>query len=234
MQAGALKLIHGANWARGILAMRFGRIASETPLSENYGWDRGIPIDRLYIDRFLAENASDLRGRVIEIGDDTYSRKYGDGQITSQDVLSLHGDNPAATIIGDIGDPRTLPSASFDCLIATQVLQYIFDLPRTVQQIRRALKPGGVALITVPAITPIYPEAWQDADDRLYWRFTPYSVERLLADAFDRSRIDVRAHGNLYAATAFLHGAALRDLSERKLLRPRAGYAITITARAVA
>jgi len=234
VQASARKLVHGANWARGVVAMRLGQIASEVPLSTNYGWDRGQPIDRLYIDQFLTRNASDIRGHVVEVGDDAYSRKYGAAQVNSQDVLSLHADNPLATIVGDIADPQTLPSARFDCLIATQVLQYVFDLRQAVQQIRRSLKPRGVALITVPAIAPFYPEPWQDEEDCLYWRFSRHSLRRLLEGAFDRSKIDVTAHGNLYAATAFLHGAAQRDLSKRKLMQHRAGYAITITARAVA
>lgn len=229
----ARKLVHGANWARGMLAMRLGQIASEVPLSTNYGWDRGQPIDRLYIEQFLASNASDIRGHVVEVGDDAYSREYGD-QIATQDVLSLHADNPLVTIVGDIADPATLPTARFDCLIATQVLQYVFDLPQAVRQIRRSLKPSGVALITVPAIAPFYPEPWQDEDDCLYWRFSGCSLRRLLEGAFDRSKINVIAHGNLYAATAFLHGAAQRDLSRRKLLRHRPEFAITITARAVA
>jgi hypothetical protein len=53
---------------------------------------------------------------------------------------------------------------------------------------------------------------------------------------FDDQKIGVCGFGNLYAATAFLHGAAIEEVSKSKLeLPPRgADYFIVICARALA
>lgn len=43
-----------------------------------------------------------------------------------------------------------LPDASFDCVIASQVLEHIIRRHRFVREIARILKPGGHAIIFVP------------------------------------------------------------------------------------
>jgi SAM-dependent methyltransferase len=217
----------------GMLAMRVGRVASPVPLSLDYGWVRGTPIDRLYIERFLAAHVADIKGRVLEIGEDYYSRRLGGDRVEVQDILHVHAGNPEATIIGDLTDPATLPEAAFDCIIMTQTLQLVFDLDAAIASVRRALRPGGVALMTVCGITPICADEWQDS---FYWMFTPRVMRRLLSAHFDEGKVEVRGFGNLYAATAFLHGAAVQEVSRRKLDLEAEGteYAIVVGARAVA
>lgn len=227
------KLVNGARRLSGMLAMRVGRIASPSPLSDDYGWRRGTPIDRLYIDEFLSAHAGDIRGCVLEIGEDWYSRRFGGDRITSQDVLHVHAGNPAATIVGDIADPATLPEGQFDCILLIQTLQLIFDLDAAIGNLRRALRPGGVLLLTACGITPICEDEWRDS---FYWMFTPRVLRRLLTAHFDAEKVEVSGLGNLYAATAFLHGAAVQEVSTRKL-RARAGGPecfIVVAARAVA
>ena len=85
--------------------------------------------------------------------------------------------------------------------------------------------------MTVPAIGPLCADQWQES---FYWSFTPNSVARLLGESFDASKVEVASLGNLYAATAFLHGAAVEEVKTRKLEPTNPGYAITIAARAVA
>lgn len=211
--------------------MRLGRVSSLTPLSTIFGYDRGTPIDRLYIESFLARHASDIRGHVLEVGDDGYSRRFGGERITRQDILNIDPNDPVATIVGDLAKPGTLSEDFFDCIIMTQTLQLVFDLPSAVNHIRRSLRPGGVLLLTVPAIGPLCADQWQES---FYWSLTPRSVERLLKSSFDPSKVEVSPFGNLYAATAFLHGAAIEEVSRSKLKPVDPGYAITIAARAVA
>jgi hypothetical protein len=45
------------------------------PINANWGYERGTPIDRYYIDQFLQEHASDIRGRVLEVANNEYTRK---------------------------------------------------------------------------------------------------------------------------------------------------------------
>jgi SAM-dependent methyltransferase len=217
--------------ARGGDVLEGSRAASTTPLCREYGYSRGTPIDRHYIEAFLERHSSDIRDRVLEIGDDTYSRRFGSHRITQQDILHVHPGHPRATIVGDVAEPGVLPQKAFDCIILTQVLHLIFDMNRAVEQIHAALRPGGVALITVPGISPIHGGPWKDS---WYWSLTDIALSRLLSGSFDAARVTVSARGNLFAATAFLHGAAVEEVGTAKLDLLDAAYPVTVTARAVA
>lgn len=210
--------------------MNVGRSGSVAPLSENWGYDRGKPIDRHYIEAFLAGHSADVKGRLLEVAEDAYSRRFGGPRVTHQDILNVDASNPAATIVGDLADPATLPTAQFDCIILTQTLHLLFDMAAAVAQIHRALAPGGVALITVPGITPLDREDWLDS---WYWSLTGPALRRLLSGPFRPENVDVAIYGNLYAATAFLHGASVQEVSTRKLDIYDRAYPVTVAARAV-
>lgn len=210
--------------------MNVGRSGSVAPLSENWGYDRGKPIDRHYIEAFLAGHSADVKGRLLEVAEDAYSRRFGGPRVTHQEILNVDASNPAATIVGDLADPATLPTAQFDCIILTQTLHLLFDMAAAVAQIHRALAPGGVALITVPGITPLDREDWLDS---WYWSLTGPALRRLLSGPFRPENVDVAIYGNLYAATAFLHGASVQEVSTRKLDIYDRAYPVTVAARAV-
>ncbi|MDQ3478621.1 MAG: class I SAM-dependent methyltransferase [Pseudomonadota bacterium] len=211
--------------------MKLGRVASARPLSDMWGMDRGRPIDRYYIESFLTKHATDVAGRVLEIQEDGYSRRFGGDRVTHQDVLSLDASNPKATIIGDLADPATLPAGQFDCIILTQTLHLVFDMAVAVANVQRALRPGGVLLVTVPGITPLDRHEFLDS---WYWSLTEPALRRLLCGPFRPEKVDIKTHGNLFAATAFLHGAAVEEVSKRKLDRRDRAFPVTIAARAIA
>src|SRR5689334_10122786 len=71
-----------------------------TPVSRVFGVDRGTPIDRHYIERFLAEEARWIRGAVLEVGDDGYTRRFAQAGATGT-VLHATGEGGTATIVGD-------------------------------------------------------------------------------------------------------------------------------------
>ena len=183
------------------------------PLSRCFGFDRGRPIDRYYIERFLEENGASIRGDVLEIGDSVYSRKFQTGGASTFSVLK-HEALPRAgrAIVGDLTDLDSLPASAFDCLICVQTLQYVFDVGAAVRGTHHLLREGGVLLATVPGISQI-----SRYDSNLYgeyWRFTPDSVRRLLEPVF-RSGLKVLSFGNVLSSTAFLQGAAVEDLPDR-------------------
>lgn len=220
----AVRRVHGVG------VMNLGRIRSAKPLSDNWGYDRGTPIDRHYIEAFLGKHATDVQGNVLEVQEDDYSRRFGGANVKRQDILSIDADNPDATIVGDMADPATLPSGQFDCIILTQTLHLVFDMAAALGNVRRALRPGGVALITVPGITPVAP----DPNYGWYWSLTEEALRRLLAQHFAEHKTEIATHGNLFAATAFLHAAAVQDVPRRKLDRVDKAYPVTVTARVVA
>lgn len=204
-----------------------GDLARTTPISRNFGFDRGTPIDRYYIEQFLKAHSADLRGRVLEIGDSRYSEKFGSG-ITRLDVLHVR-DEPGATIVGDLTNAGCIPHGAFDCIIAAQVLQYVHDLAAAVAELRRGLGPCGVALITLPGISSAYPESW---GGQWYWSFGEQTVRRLFGDSFSPENVDVRSYGNVYAATCFLHGLAVEEVDRDRLDERDAAYPVTLAVRA--
>lgn len=207
-----------------------GDLDRDTPISANFGYDRGTPIDRGYIEAFLQQHAVDIRGRALEIGDDAYCRRFGGARITRQDVLNIKATAPGTTIVGDLASAGVLPPAAFDCMVLTQTLHLIFDLRAAVARLHEALRPGGVALVTVPGITPIDRHEWRDC---WYWSLTPQSAMRLFAEVFGAEQVGVHSWGNVLAATAFLHGLALEEVDRARLSTVDAAYPVTVAVRAV-
>ena len=105
----------------------FGDLNSVHPLSTQFGFDRGLPVDRYYIERFLDRFAADVAGHLLEVGDDHYSRRLADRSHAAGCVACASG-QPPATIVGDLAKPGLLPDNSFDCMIITQTLQLVFRL----------------------------------------------------------------------------------------------------------
>src|SRR5689334_2506788 len=85
------------------------------PVSRDFGFDRGLPVDRFYTEQFLAQESVAIHGAVLEIGHDLYTRKFGGSQVTSCDVLYREAGQPGATIIADLADAPDVASDSFDC-----------------------------------------------------------------------------------------------------------------------
>jgi glycosyltransferase involved in cell wall biosynthesis/SAM-dependent methyltransferase len=194
--------------------VRFGSLRRTTPISREFGYDRGKPIDRYYIEKFLARHATDVRGRVLEIGDDSYTQSFGGDRVTVSDVLHVTEGNPQATIVADLTRADHIPSDSFDCAIVTQTLHLIYDARSAIQTLRRILKPGGVLLTTFPGISQIADDQWSNT---WYWAFTTQSAWRLFKEFFPAEGLEIEAHGNVLAAISFLHGLSVEELHREEL-----------------
>ena len=83
------RLLSGRERVPAVGRVRFGDLHRLTPISQCFGFDRGLPVDRYYIERFLARHASEIVGRVLEIGDDTYTRRFGGSRVSRSDVLTF-------------------------------------------------------------------------------------------------------------------------------------------------
>src|SRR5215216_119227 len=59
--------------------VRLGSLGRPRPISEQWGYDRGTPVDRWYIERFLQEHRADITGRVLEVKDSGYTDRFGLG-----------------------------------------------------------------------------------------------------------------------------------------------------------
>lgn len=221
--------IRGAPYYPAQGRIRFGDLRRVTPISAWFGADRGLPIDRYYIEAFLATHSNDIRGRVLEIGDPSYTRRFGGDRVSRSDVLHVHEQSPWATFVGDLADAAHVPSDAFDCVIVTQTLHLIYDIRAAVATLVRILRPGGVLLLTVPGISQIGPDQWGRS---WYWTLTPLSTQRMLQESPSLSNISVTAYGNVLAASAFLQGVAVEELTLPELDYRDPQYAMLIVARA--
>jgi len=234
---GARKLLVGRQIARlcgrpewfPLGSVRFGDLRL-TPFSRCWGLDRGTPVDRYYIERFLAENAADIQGRVLEIGDNVYTLRFGGARVRQSDILHVDASNPRATFVGDLTRLDVLPESVFDCIVLTQTLHLVFDMRAGIATLHRALKPGGVLLLTTPGISQLDPGEWGPT---WYWSLTGPAVRRLLEERFSPDTLALETHGNVFAATAFLYGIAAEELNKRDLDVDDALYPLTVAARAV-
>ena len=223
----ALSLLRGRGAPR-VGTVDLGDLARTTPISSAFGFDRGTPVDRYYIEQFLSAQAQLIRGRVLELGEDLYSKRFGAG-ITQQDVLHVR-EHPRATIVGDLCDPAILPADSFDCIIVTQTLHLIYDMAAAVRSLARAVRPGGVLLVTVPGVSSIDHGEW---GSDWCWGLTRQSASRLFSDVFGTESIEVETHGNVYSATCFLQGLAVEEVESRWLDRHDESYPVIVAVKAI-
>jgi len=195
------------------------------PASRLFGFDRGKPIDRYYIEKFLSEHHTSIRGNVLEVSEDTYSKMFG-SQIQRIDILHVSNENNRATIIGDLTQTITLPEDSFNCFICTQTLNFIYDFKKAIEGIKHLLKPGGTALITVAGICQVSKydeERWGD-----FWRFCPNGIEKSFQEVFGKDQVNVFVYGNCEAAVSLLQGLAVNEKQKRFLDRADSEYPVTI------
>ena len=199
------------------------------PVSRRFGLEQGMAIDRFYIEQFLSDNKKYIKGTVMEIAENRYTKMFGENILES---LVLHvGGWGEGVVKGNLETGEGLMENSVDCLICTQTLQFIYDIHSTVKNIYKILKPGGTAMVTVSAISHISMYDYKNWGD--YWRFTDMSIQQLFSEIFCENLVKVYTYGNMKASIAFLYGICqeemeLKDLEYRDEQYP---MIITVTAR---
>jgi SAM-dependent methyltransferase len=128
-----------------------------------------------HLERAFAEYGAGCEWRVLSISrSERLVQVFG--AVRSTQVLEAN--YPEANIL-------ELPFAAdeFDLVVSDQVLEHVVGDPqRAVDESRRVLKPGGLALHTTCLIQPIHKDARSPAD---FWRFTPDAL-RWLCRGFSR------------------------------------------------
>ncbi len=208
----------------------FGDFSQTTPVSSKFGFDRGLPIDRFYIERFLSRYADDINGHVLEVAEDAYTSRFGGARVQQLDILHVGGDDaPENALIGDLRALPQIADETYDCIILTQVLQFIDTLEPAVREVSRILKSGGVCLATfsgIAALSTYDVERWGE-----YWRVTPQGAQQLFSSAFT-GEVAVDCAGNVASACAFLQGLCTEDLGTAQLEAQDARYPVLVTVRA--
>jgi peptidoglycan/xylan/chitin deacetylase (PgdA/CDA1 family)/glycosyltransferase involved in cell wall biosynthesis len=201
------------------------------PLSDHWGVERGVPVDRHYIESFLERFRADIRGRVAEIKDGYYTARFGGGAVTSTDVIDIDPENRQATITRDLTRSDGFQPDQFDCFVCTQTLNVLYDVRAALATAFKILKPGGIFLCTVSSVNRVSSE--DGGLDHDFWRFTEASLRALLAEVFPIDAFDVFSFGNVWACSAFLYGLARSELSVGELEVSDPYFPLIIAIRAV-
>ncbi len=221
----------GTEYCPPVGEVQFGSLRRTTPISRNFGYDRGSPIDRYYIENFLTSQAAQIRGRVLEVGDRDYTVKFGGDRVIQSDVLHITEGNPQATIVADLAQNADhIPSDAFDCIVLTQTMQMIYDVQAAVKTVYRILKPGGVALVTLPGVSYVSVDQWKDYWN---WAFTTLSAAKLFEEVFPKANLQIESYGNVLSTIAFLQGMAAEELQLQELNHRDPNYQQIITVKAM-
>ena len=211
----------------------FGGLRRLSPISAIFGQDRDLlTIERYYIEQFLEKHAADIRGRCLEMGDASYTRKFGGEKVTRADVLNYVEGNPQATIVADLTHAPIIPDDSFDCIIITQTLQMIFEVDKAIATLHRILKPGGVVLCTSHGMSRVARREGVD-DWGEYWHFTTQSKRRLFRAAFRPENIAVSTVGNVFTCICNLHGLGAGEIDPSELELHDPNFELLVLVRAV-
>ena len=191
---------------------------STRPVDKVYGVERGGSIVRYYISDFLEKYKTLIKGNVLEIGGRDYTRKFGDKNCQSYSLFFEHGIENSGKdefdIYGDLSTGDGLEKGFYDCIVLTQVLNFVKDIDNVSQNLIDSLKVGGVVILTVAGITPI---CRYDMDTYgQYWSFTDKSIFNMFSRK--NTEVSIVTYGNLKTTCAFLAGMAYTELDDDDLI----------------
>lgn len=180
------------------------------PLSHKFGFDRGTPIDRYWIEKFLKENRKYIKGVCLEISDNRYTRAFGEKSVTKSDILDINKKNKRANIHGDLRNlSKVISDNTYNTIILTHVLGQIDDFYAAISECKRILKPRGSLLGTSSCLSPTF-----DIKNN-YWRFTTSSFKYIFSKYF--KSIYVKSYGNVLAGQYFWVGLAQEEIPRKTL-----------------
>jgi SAM-dependent methyltransferase len=137
--------------------MEHATYAAEAAAEETHWWFVGR---RILFRRLLDRRAGDRHARVLDVGTSTGANLRLLVDMGYGDVTGLDPSEEAIRFCAEKGLPPVLKGSitdipfeagGFDLVMATDVVEHVDDDRRAVTEVARILKPGGVALFTVPA-----------------------------------------------------------------------------------
>jgi SAM-dependent methyltransferase len=188
---------------------RWGNMRRIVPFSTTYGSDRGTPIDRYYLDRFLDSHRALITGRVLEVQFPSYTKRFGE-HVRESHTVDI---NPEfrATYTCDLADAAQIPTDYYDCFLVPNTLQHLARLEPSLRTMLRIVKPGGTILLSAAGLLPLIPEGGD------YWRMTAEGWRVVFEAQWPQCEIAVQSHGNCLSAAAAIYGLAHEELKAEEL-----------------
>ena len=215
----ARKLAHamGPAWTtrlrcmvRGLGIPRWGNLRRLQPFSMKFGWDRGSPIDRYYVDRFFERHRSYITGDVLEIDRSIYTRRYGHDLRIIQ-AFDIDPDCEDTLRCDLAHSENVLSTEAYDCLLMPCSLSFLRELEPSLRNALRVLKPGGVILANAAGLLRI------DKVSLDLWRFSPAGWQELLSRIWPACEIVVEGEGNCLSVIAANLGISQEELTAEEL-----------------
>lgn len=209
---------------RGLRRPKWGNLRRDRPFSTRTG-DRGTPIERAYSDAFVAEHAAGIKGEVLEVGSDRCAVAFGH-DLRRVEIVDIATDNLRATLIADIGEVGSLQPGAYDAAVVAHALQFVAEPAVALANLWQGLRPGGLLLVTVPALGRCDPFAAGTES----WRFLEPGLRHAAAETLRPApaELTVRTYGNLRTALAALAGIAADELTVEERDRTDPEYPVVI------
>lgn len=193
----------------------FVKSMPEIPISRRFGLEFGTSITRYYINKFVEENSSIIKGVVCEIGDDRYTA-LNSNMVNESYILHVEGKGEGNIIKLNLEiEDASKWAEKFDCIICTQTIQMIYGLKKAIENLYLMLKPGGKAIISASGISQISLADYNNWGE--YWRFSDLSMKKALSSCFDKEHICVKTYGNVKSAAALLYGICAEKMESKDL-----------------
>jgi SAM-dependent methyltransferase len=153
--------------------------AAEAAVEETHWW---FAVRRELFAREIRALALDREARILDVGTSTGTnlrmlREHGFRRVlgldSSEDAIGFC----AAKGMGEVrqGDICALPfpAASFELVLATDIIEHVEDDGAALAEIARVLAPGGAVLLTVPAFSSLWGLQDRVAHHRRRYRLRP-------------------------------------------------------------
>jgi SAM-dependent methyltransferase len=188
-------------------AIDFGDFKRQQPFCPQFGNLRGSPVDRYYLEKFIEEIRSEVKGITLEIGgNEANQEQYKFSNAKFYLTMDLQGED--LDIVGDAHDPQAVDEASLDTVVLFNVLEHCERPWQVVDNIYRWLKPDGQVFCMVPNAQRVH-RVPQD-----YWRIFPDALNSLFG-RFPRRKLYV--YGNPLTTLAAYYGIAAEEFSREEL-----------------
>jgi len=133
---------------------------------------------------------------------------------------------PRVDLVGT-ADAIPVADASVDCVLCTQVLQYVPDPDAAIREIRRVLRPGGAVFLST------HGTSFVDRQSADRWRWTQHGLAELFDRAGPWTDFEILPAGGVACAAAYLVGGQLAFAAHHAGL-PIVAAPICLTLNAVA
>jgi len=203
-------------------------LESTKPVSTKFGFDRGLPIDRYYIEKFLNKNKKYIKGSVLEISENKYTKKFGGNRVKKSMVIN-YKKTRGVNLVANLETGSGVLEELADCFIMTQTLPFVFDISNVIKNSLKLLKKGGVLLITTPGITQI---SRYDMDRwGQYWSLTDLAIKKLFSEFVTNKNIHTETYGNVKSSSLFLYGLSASEVDRGELDYNDPNYQLVVCAR---